>query len=240
MAPGLCGCWPRFWPGAMRLPAPGAPGPRKLRISPWPRLAKSVRASRPGAARTGRGRRPFRLTGGGPSWKLNESNLFPELGTSGFGWRRRSSRLGRSVLASGSIVDADSGVGSGAAVGAMRGTFSTGGGGTSVTGAGGGSKTAVVVAVPISGSVSASTPRGRGGRRSSDNHNRFRMLPEQGRERRLAGCEVPGGRGNAVLRGYSAVILSSELDATRAAAMPSDLAVVRTSLFSKPSFFEMS
>src|SRR6266576_1373089 len=39
---------------------------------------------------------------------------------------------------------------------------------------------------------------------------------------------------------YSAVILSSELDATRAAAMPNSLALERTSLLSKPSFFDMS
>ena len=39
---------------------------------------------------------------------------------------------------------------------------------------------------------------------------------------------------------YSAVILSSELEATRAAMMPSSLALARTSLFSRPSFFEMS
>ena len=39
---------------------------------------------------------------------------------------------------------------------------------------------------------------------------------------------------------YSAVILSSELDGTRAPAMPSSLALVRTSLFSIPSFFAMS
>src|ERR1017187_1829835 len=39
---------------------------------------------------------------------------------------------------------------------------------------------------------------------------------------------------------YSALILSSELDGTLAAAMPSDLALAIISLFSKPSFFEMS
>ena len=39
---------------------------------------------------------------------------------------------------------------------------------------------------------------------------------------------------------YSAVILSSELDGTFAVAMPKDLAAARTSLFSKPSFFEIS
>ena len=39
---------------------------------------------------------------------------------------------------------------------------------------------------------------------------------------------------------YSAVILSSELDGTLAAAMPRDFALARISLFSKPSFFEMS
>src|SRR5208337_4016856 len=39
---------------------------------------------------------------------------------------------------------------------------------------------------------------------------------------------------------YSALILSSELDGTLAAAMPSDLALARISLFSRPSFFEMS
>jgi hypothetical protein len=39
---------------------------------------------------------------------------------------------------------------------------------------------------------------------------------------------------------YSAVILSSELDGTLAAAMPKDFAAARISLFSKPSFFEIS
>src|SRR5208283_1987628 len=39
---------------------------------------------------------------------------------------------------------------------------------------------------------------------------------------------------------YSALILSSELDGTLAASMPSDLALARITLFSRPSFFEMS
>src|SRR5438309_4503354 len=39
---------------------------------------------------------------------------------------------------------------------------------------------------------------------------------------------------------YSAVILSSELDGTLAPAMPSSLALARTSLLSIPSFFAMS
>ena len=39
---------------------------------------------------------------------------------------------------------------------------------------------------------------------------------------------------------YSALILSSELDGTFAAVMPSDLALVRISLFSKPYFFAIS
>ena len=39
---------------------------------------------------------------------------------------------------------------------------------------------------------------------------------------------------------YSAVILSSELDGTLAAVMPSPFALARISLFSRPSFFEMS
>src|SRR6516225_8187065 len=38
----------------------------------------------------------------------------------------------------------------------------------------------------------------------------------------------------------SALILSSELDGTLAAAMPSALALARITLFSRPSFFEMS
>jgi len=58
-----------------------------------------------------------------------------------------------------------------------------------------------------------------------------------------------GGAGAAVAAGfppvnfssrYSAVILSSELEGTLAAVMPSSLALARTSLFSRPSFFEMS
>lgn len=39
---------------------------------------------------------------------------------------------------------------------------------------------------------------------------------------------------------YSAVILSRELEGTLAAVMPSSLAFARTSLFSRPSFFEIS
>lgn len=39
---------------------------------------------------------------------------------------------------------------------------------------------------------------------------------------------------------YSAVILSSVLDATRAAAMPSSFALARTTLLSTPTFFAMS
>ena len=49
-----------------------------------------------------------------------------------------------------------------------------------------------------------------------------------------------GANGAICCSKYSAVILSSELDATLAAAMPSVLALVRMTLLSRPSFFEMS
>ena len=39
---------------------------------------------------------------------------------------------------------------------------------------------------------------------------------------------------------HSELILSSELEGTLAATMPSSLALMRTSLFYRPSFFEMS
>jgi hypothetical protein len=52
-----------------------------------------------------------------------------------------------------------------------------------------------------------------------------------------AGC---GRDARSSFSRYSAVILSNELEATRAARMPKSLALARTCLFSKPSFFEMS
>ena len=49
-----------------------------------------------------------------------------------------------------------------------------------------------------------------------------------------------GFGGASSFSSHSAVILSSVLDATLALAMPSSLALVKTTLFSKPSFFAIS
>jgi hypothetical protein len=56
----------------------------------------------------------------------------------------------------------------------------------------------------------------------------------------VAGAEGIGFPPESSSSRYSAVILSSELDGTFAAAMPNSFALARTSLLSKPSFFEMS
>jgi len=67
-----------------------------------------------------------------------------------------------------------------------------------------------------------------------------------GLTRRIGSGGVGACGGGAALTGVkwpsrnSAVILSSELDGTRALAMPSSLALARTSLLSIPSFFAMS
>lgn len=56
-----------------------------------------------------------------------------------------------------------------------------------------------------------------------------------------ASSEAPDwARGASCCSKYSAVILSNELDATLAAAMPSSLALFRTNLFSRPSFLAIS
>lgn len=65
----------------------------------------------------------------------------------------------------------------------------------------------------------------------------------------MTGCTGSGAAGGGAGAGLagakcpsrnSAVILSSELEGTRAVAMPSSLALARTSLLSIPSFFAMS
>ena len=86
--------------------------------------------------------------------------------------------------------------------------------------------------------------RGRGRRRRSGDENNF-FLNDRG----FGASWRSGAFNRAAISGWSlrscssrnsAVILSSELEATLAALMPNALALEMMSLFSKPSFFEMS
>src|SRR5215469_4624810 len=107
--------------------------------------------------------------------------------------------------------------------------------------AGGGSASITVVAVVVSGWTTVSTAGGGGGGAVMTT-----IFSSTGA---ALGASTAGACSRAAISGwslrispsrYSALILSSELEATLAAVMPNDLALEMMSLFSRPSFFAMS